>query len=195
MSRQKLLLVDNDHGNLEILGKTLIDSGYEVLTADSADKALRISDAERPNLVILDTQLTKSADIDLTDELLKSATPFIFLCNHEKITQINQENNPGSLGVLERSDDINKMMPGIESALACAEKIRRLRENERRYSNAIQTGRVVDVAVGILMERHHIERDKAFEMLRKKARSERRKLRDIAQEILDAQQKLNQLSP
>lgn len=190
------MLVDDNHENLELLSKTLVDSGYyEVLTANSVDKALRLSAEDQPDLVILDTQLPKSTDIDLTGELLKSGAPFVFLSNHEKITQIDQDGNPGSLGILERSDDISQMIQGIQSALACAGEIRRLRENERRYNDAIQTGRVVDVAVGILMERHHTERDLAFEILRKKARSERRKLRDIAQEVLDAQQKLNQLTP
>lgn len=32
-------------------------------------------------------------------------------------------------------------------------------------------------------------------MLRSKARSERRKLRDLAEELLDAEERLNQLNP
>ncbi|MCU7846761.1 MAG: hypothetical protein KZQ89_01920 [Candidatus Thiodiazotropha sp. (ex Lucinoma kastoroae)] len=47
----------------------------------------------------------------------------------------------------------------IDHALSCTREILRLKESERRYSNAIQTGRVVDVAVGILVERHHIEQE------------------------------------
>lgn len=47
------------------------------------------------------------------------------------------------------------------------------------------------MAVGVLMERLKLERHAAFEMLRQKARSERRKITEIADEVLDAVEALN----
>ncbi|WP_134132533.1 MULTISPECIES: ANTAR domain-containing protein [Kribbella] len=39
--------------------------------------------------------------------------------------------------------------------------------------------------MGILMERHDLDSDKAFEVLRRASQNSNRKLRDIAQELVD----------
>ncbi|MEW8219156.1 MAG: ANTAR domain-containing protein [Candidatus Thiodiazotropha taylori] len=44
------------------------------------------------------------------------------------------------------------------------------------------------------MERHRLNRASAFELLRTRARSQRRSLVDLAQEILDALETLTQIS-
>ena len=51
------------------------------------------------------------------------------------------------------------------------------------------------MAIGILMERYRLERGVAFELLRDRARSSRRKLTDVAGELLDALEKVNQFQP
>ncbi|MCU7853687.1 MAG: ANTAR domain-containing protein [Candidatus Thiodiazotropha sp. (ex Monitilora ramsayi)] len=190
----KLLLVDSNPPSLSTFSKPLKDAGYHVLTTDSVDEGLNLSNSEKPDLVILDLNLPNLAGIDLASEFLDAGIPFIFLCNPENGILDGLSPDPGTHGVLERSLKNVNVLPAIESAVKWAEETRRLRETETRYSHAIETGRVVDVVVGILMERHHLERERAFELLRNKARSERKKLRDLAQEILDALNKINQLT-
>ncbi|MCM8856275.1 MAG: ANTAR domain-containing protein [Candidatus Thiodiazotropha sp.] len=195
MNSQKLLLVISNKKELESLGISLIEAGYEVITASSPSEALYLSNSQQPDLVILEMELYKTKDADLGRELSSNGVPFILLCDEQRSMLSNHEAYTGSLGIIEQTNDITQIIQCINHALSCASEIRRLKESERRYSNAIQTGRVVDVAVGILMERHHIEQERAFEMLRSKARSERRKLRDLAEELLDAEERLNQLNP
>ena len=186
MNSQKLLLVDSKDDTFNRLGKTLTQAGYEVITAASSNEALQISSDFLPDLVILNSQYYNRSDIDLTQKLFESGMLFIFMCSHEIDMLVAHQEQP---------DAILKSMPDIKSALKWAAEIRRLKETEKRYSKAIQTGRVVDVVIGILMERYHIKREKAFELLRQKARSERIQLRTLAQEMLDAQEKLNQIEP
>jgi len=51
--------------------------------------------------------------------------------------------------------------------------------------------REVSMATGILIERSHLDRVNAFEMLRRHARSQRRKLRDVAADVVTAAETLN----
>ncbi|MEL0586562.1 MAG: ANTAR domain-containing protein [Candidatus Thiodiazotropha sp. (ex. Lucinoma kazani)] len=194
MNNQKLLLVISNKNILEPLNISLVEAGYEVITANSPSEALYLSNRQQPDLVILDIELYKTKDAELGRELSSNGMPFVLLCDEQRSTPPNHKTYTGSLGIIEQANDTTHILHCIEHALSCASEIRRLKESERRYSNAIQTGRVVDVAVGILMERHHIEQERAFEMLRSKARSERRKLRDLAEELLDAEERLNQLN-
>ncbi|MCU7843052.1 MAG: response regulator [Candidatus Thiodiazotropha sp. (ex Monitilora ramsayi)] len=191
----KLLLVDANPISRDSLKKILLDVGHMVYDTSSVDEALNLSNSEKPDLVILDIHLPDLAGIDLASELLDSGIPFIFLCQSSEIVKTKLAHLADSQDNLEKTYNYTNQLPAIDAALTWAKEFQRLKDTETRYTRAIETGRVVDVVVGILMERHHLERERAFDMLRNKARSERKKLRDLAQEILDAISKVNKLSP
>ena len=52
---------------------------------------------------------------------------------------------------------------------------------------------MVNVVVGMLMERHRMGRQEAFDLLRNRARSERRKVKDVAEELLESWEHFNLL--
>ncbi|MCG7865599.1 MAG: hypothetical protein B6D70_07070 [gamma proteobacterium symbiont of Stewartia floridana] len=186
MTQKKLLLVSSNEKNLDRLSKILIKANCDVQTAKSKEQALLISDQFTPDLVLLDNTYYNDDGSDLTQGLFESGTLFLFICQHE-IEKISlTSNNP---------DKLLDLLPDINITLKWATDIRRLKETEQRYSKAIQTGRVVDVVIGILMERHNLQRESAFELLRQRARSERVQLRILAQEILDAEEKINAIRP
>ena len=53
----KLLLVDDEEGIRKVLGISLTDSGYTVLTAENGEEALRIFDREQPDIVLTDIKM------------------------------------------------------------------------------------------------------------------------------------------
>lgn len=59
-----------------------------------------------------------------------------------------------------------------------------LLDKNARLEGALDTGNVVNVAIGILMEQKKIKRDEAFEIIRSQARSQRVKVSVIANDIL-----------
>ena len=60
-----------------------------------------------------------------------------------------------------------------------------------QLGHALQARRETSMAVGILMERRRLGRQAAFEALRSQARSQRRRLEDVANEIVNAVDALN----
>jgi len=54
---QKILLVDDEEGIRKVLGISLTDSGFQVLTAENGEEALRIFRAERPPIVFTDIKM------------------------------------------------------------------------------------------------------------------------------------------
>jgi GAF domain-containing protein len=59
-------------------------------------------------------------------------------------------------------------------------------EMSRNLSQALESRPVIDQAKGILMSRHGITAADAFEVLRRRSQDENRKLRDVAQELVDS---------
>jgi CheY-like chemotaxis protein len=81
----KILLVEDNEMNRDMLSRRLQRKGYEVLIAVDSAEGLRMAEAERPDLVLLDMSLP---DVDgwETARLLRAspvgATPIIALTAH-----------------------------------------------------------------------------------------------------------------
>jgi DNA-binding response OmpR family regulator len=61
----KLLVVDDDPDLLALVAFALTNAGYGVVKATDAPEALRVFDAELPNLVILDINLPTGSGFDV----------------------------------------------------------------------------------------------------------------------------------
>ena len=67
----KTILVVEDEENLQILySQELTDSGYNVITVGSGEKALSILDKEKVDLVVLDIRLTGMNGLEALEEML-----------------------------------------------------------------------------------------------------------------------------
>jgi len=195
LGTKKILLVDDDGLVLATFGKGLKDNGYLVSIADNGEEAVRIiSEDGAPDLAILDMRMPGLSGLETAKALKQFDVPVIFLSAYDDDADVKQAVAEGALAYLVKPIDVEKAIPTIEAVLERAEEIRVLRNTEIRLDGALETGNLVNIAVGILMERHRLGRQDAFEILRKKARSEQRKVRDVAEAMLDAWHAFNLLS-
>ena len=194
MKAKKLLLVDDDGLVLATFGKELRDAGYSVSLADRGDEGLRIAAQESPpDLAILDICMPGISGIETAQGLKQVGVPAVFLSAYDDEEYVKQAVEQGALGYMVKPIDVNKAIPTIEAALKRAKDLSYYEETEKRLTGAIETGSIVNVVVGMLMERHKLGRDDAFELLRAKARSEQRKVKSVADEALNAWETFNQL--
>ncbi|KPJ79136.1 MAG: histidine kinase [Deltaproteobacteria bacterium SG8_13] len=71
---KKILLVDDEEGIRKVLGISLADSGYEVLTAENGEQALRLFRKNRPPIVMTDIKMPGIDGISLLQKI-KSELP------------------------------------------------------------------------------------------------------------------------
>ena len=71
-------------------------------------------------------------------------------------------------------------------ALANAHALDRVRAAADQLEQGLKSSRVIGLAMGILVEREHCTEDEAFDMLRVISQNANVKLRDVAQQLLDA---------
>ncbi|AKH22096.1 ANTAR domain-containing response regulator [Sedimenticola thiotaurini] len=188
---KKLLLVDDDALVLATFGRGLRDAGYQVLVAASGDEALELVSAECPDLAILDIRMPGISGIELSRQFNQLKIPVVHLSAYDDQETLQAALEQGALGYLIKPIDVAKAVPTIETALIRAAELWRLQESEGRLNQALDTANVVNFAVGIISERHRIDRRSAFDMMRNQARSERRKVKEIAREILEASDYIN----
>ena len=69
MSREPILIVDDNPQNLKLAKVILAAEGYEVKTAVDAEDALRILESFTPALILMDLQLPHMDGLELTRRL------------------------------------------------------------------------------------------------------------------------------
>jgi len=188
-----LLLVDDDRLVLSTLILGLQQAGYRVSSADSAEDAeVFLASGERPDLAILDIRMPGNSGLYLAERLHElDRIPFVILSAYSDQPMIDQASKLGALAYLVKPMDIPKLVPSLEAALARASELQGLRVSHLQLQAALDAERNINVAVGITMMQYHLQRNDAFNKLRNAARIRRRKLADLATEIVQAGEALN----
>jgi len=187
-----VLVVDDDRVILATLEVGLHDAGYEVSVAGSAKEAVDLMAKSPPDLVILDVRMPGMDGVELAGYLRERTNiPFLFLSAYGDVDLVRTAVAQGALGYLLKPIDIPNLIPSVAAALARGREIERLRDAETRLKTALATEQKTRTAVGVLMERQRLDPQTAFETLRRHARSQRRKITEVADEVINAAQALN----
>ncbi len=190
-----ILLVDDDTLILGLLARALEAAGFRVRIASSGAQALALlADASFvPELAVLDITMPGMSGLELATQMDK--VPYMFLSANDGVGIAEQAAQAGAVGFLLKPIDPVQLLPAVRAALARGAEIQGLKAEEQRLMQALREGRETGMAVGMLMERHRLDRHTALRLLRTHARSSQRKLNDVAAELLDAADILNALGP
>lgn len=193
MSRKtKLLIVDDERLILAALRRGLVESGYDAVTAETAKTATEIVKDDPPDLAILDIRLPESSGVDLGRKLAADfGVPFILLTAFADEQLIADAATAGALGYLIKPIEIVQLIASVESALERSREFAALKIESRDLTAALGHSRDISMAVGLLMERERLDRNKAFAVLRETARRRRTKIEALAKHLLDCSDALN----
>ncbi len=185
-----MLVVDDDRLVLAALAEGLRSADYPVTgTADGAD-ALSIAGHDVPDIALLDVRMPGMSGIDLGRQLRIHGIPFLYLSAYSDQEIVSQATEEGALGYLVKPLDIQQIVPSLEAAFKRAQEISKLRQSEEQLTSALAGSREISMAVGLLMMRDRINREQAFDLLRANARSLRRPVAEVANELLASAEKL-----
>jgi two-component system, response regulator PdtaR len=191
-----ILVVDDDRLVLASIAQTLRGEGYQVSTAGESDEAIRLATSEPlPDLVVLDIRLPGVGGIGVAQYLHeKTAIPFVIFSAFGETDIVEEASRLGALAYLVKPLDPSQMIPAIHAAIERAQEIKKLRESAAKLRGALDERELSAMVVGVLMERFALDREAAFDLLRSQARRERRKVRDLAEELLTSSERMNRLA-
>ena len=117
-----VLLVDDDHTFLLIMGVGLKSMGYTVCTAKDAVNAISAARKNNPDLVVLDVSLPAGDGFLVAERLQNligsSTTPIIFVTASEKAALRERAMKLGAAAFLQKPFDATTLANAIESALS-----------------------------------------------------------------------------
>ena len=119
-AKPHILVVDDDADMLRLLSLRLAASGYEVITADSAESALARLELARPQLVLSDVRLPGRDGLALFDEVRARhpSLPVILLTAHGTIPDAVEATARGVFTYLTKPYDAKELLDKIQQALA-----------------------------------------------------------------------------
>jgi len=192
----RILIVEDDRLALAALVVGLEASGYIVAKAGTGEDALSVCADFDPHLIVMDICLPGISGIEATRQIrMKQDVPVIFLSAVEDAEVVQETIALSSTIHLVKPITLTQLIPAIESMLARNKEIRTLRVSEENLSSALKQSREISVAVGMLMERHNVSAQDAFELLRQHARATRRKTGDVAKDVATGTLKLEPRPP
>lgn len=187
-----ILLVEDDRLVMHTLARGLRDAGYRVLEAGSGERAMQLCADHRPDIALLDMRLSGMSGVDFAYWLKTTReVPFLFLSAYNDSSAVEAAAGLGALGYLVKPLDVSQILPSIHTALHRAEEIRKLHQVEMGLNTALKTSRSISMAIGLLMQRFETDADETFEALRAYCRSNRKRMSDVADQVIDHRQEID----
>ena len=169
------------------LKEILEEEGYEVVgETGRGDEAVDLVRQHHPELAILDIKMPGldglTAAKEITGERLAAV---LILTAFSQRNLIEEARDAGALAYLIKPFTQAELVPAIEVALGRFREMQAIKESNSTLEEQLATRRVVDRAKGILMDDHGLKESEAFDFIQKTAMRDRRKMRDIAQDVID----------
>jgi len=139
MSKERLLVVDDDANLRWVMQTQLEDAGYTVETAADGEEALRAVDQVAPALVITDLRMPGLSGMDLLRRVRESApdVPVILVTAFGSIQSAVEAVKAGAYDYLTKPIDFEELVLVVQRALERSrlmEEVRTLRTNlDRKY--------------------------------------------------------------
>jgi DNA-binding response OmpR family regulator len=183
--RPHILIVEDDRLILSMLSMGLEKAGFSVVRASSGEEALQICSVERFDLILMDIRMPGISGIEAARRIRASVdVPVLFLSAYDDKETVDQAIGQGGMSYLVKPVEINQIVPAIRAVLARAYDLSKLKISENQLNQALDAERHTSIAIGIMMERRKLGAAKAYQLLRAQARPNRRKLAEVAKEIV-----------
>jgi response regulator NasT len=147
------------------------------------------------DLAVLDINMPGMDGLELARRLgERRPLPFLFLSGRDEVDLVRIAAHQGALGYLLKPLKPQQLVLAVEAAMIRGRELAELRDEHSRLGATLAQEQKTRMAVGVLMVRERVDRKRGMELLRSYARSQRRRISDVAQDILDAVEALNAIS-
>jgi AmiR/NasT family two-component response regulator len=176
----RVLIANEKRERLEVLAGIVAGLGHEVIAREIYVKEVGPSTArERPDVALVGLGLSSEHALDLISEIVREAScPVIALVHAKNPAYIEEAAKRGVFAYIVDGDS-----DSLESTLSIT--LRRFAEYQN-LQGAFGRRAMIEQAKGILMARHTINEDAAFEMLRNHSQNNGRKLIDVAEAVVES---------
>ncbi|HEV8098727.1 MAG TPA: ANTAR domain-containing protein [Gaiellaceae bacterium] len=176
----RVLIANERRDRLELLAQVVAGLGHEVIAREIYVKEVgAVTERERPDVALVGLGLSSEHALELITEIVREAScPVIALLSAKDPAYVHEAAKRGVFAYIVDGDSAE-----LQSAIDIT--LRRFAEYQS-LQGAFGRRALIEQAKGILMARHSVDADRAFELLRDHSQHNGRKLVDVAQALVDS---------
>jgi AmiR/NasT family two-component response regulator len=175
----RVLIANERKDRLALVAPIVVALGHEVIAReiDVADVG-PVTARERPDVALVGLGESSEHALELIDKIVREAACPVIVLLHARDPEFVKEASKRGVFAHISDADVEDWQSSIDIVL------RRFAEYHD-LEGAFGRRAMIERAKGILMERHSIDDESAFEMLRERSRIDNRKLVDLAGAVVD----------
>jgi response regulator NasT len=176
----RVLIANERRDRLELLAQVVAGLGHEVIAREIDVKEVgTVTERERPDVALVGLGVSSEHALELISEIVREAScPVIALLSAKDPVYVHEAAKRGVFAYI-----IDSTPEELQSAIDIT--LQRFTEYQS-LQGAFGRRALIEQAKGILMARHAINADRAFELLRNHSQHHGHKLVDVAQAIVDS---------
>ncbi len=169
------------------LRETLEEEGYEVIgETGRGDQAIELVRGLQPDLAILDIKMPGMDGLEAARIINgEKICGVLMLTAFSQREVVEQARDAGALAFLVKPFQKSDLIPAIEVAMGRFRELRSLTGEIDALGEQLESRKVIDRAKGLLMDELGMSETEAFGFIQRTAMSERTRMRDVADHILD----------
>jgi response regulator NasT len=175
----RVLIANERKDRLALVAPIVVALGHEVIAREiDVEDVGPVTARERPDVALVGLGESSDHALRLIDKIVhEAACPVIVLLHAPDPAFVKEASKRGVFAQIS-DDDVEDWQSSIDIVLR---RFAEYHDLEGAFGRRALTER----AKGILMERHSVDEDSAFEMLRERSRIDNRKLIDLAAAVVD----------
>jgi AmiR/NasT family two-component response regulator len=186
----RIAVADDEPDMRDYLARILPRLGHEVVAvAENGRQLVELCRRERPDLVITDIKMPDMDGIAAAVQIYEDKpVPVILVSAYHDAELVERAEADHILAYLVKPIKQTDLAPAIAIAMRRFAQFQSLRKEAADLRQALEDRKVVERAKGVLMRRAVLDEQTAFRRLQKIASDRNRKLVDVAQMILVAEE-------
>jgi response regulator NasT len=169
------------------LRETLEEEGYDVIgETGRGDQAVELVRGLQPDLAILDIKMPGMDGLEAARIINgEKICGVLMLTAFSQREIVEQARDAGALAFLVKPFQKSDLIPAIEVAMGRFRELRSLTGEIDALGEQLEARKVIDRAKGTLIDELAMSETDAFGFIQRTAMSERTRMRDVAERILD----------
>ena len=185
----RVLIANEREDRLALVVPVVAALGHEVIAREiDVSEVGAVTARERPDVALVGLGASSEHALELIDRIVREAAcPVIVLLHAPDPAFVREASKRGVFAHISDSD--------VEDWQASIDIVLRRFTEFHDLQGAFGCRATIERAKGILMERHSIDENAAFAMLRERSRADNRKLIDLATAVVDGHRLLPRVPP
>lgn len=192
MEPLRILIADDESIRLLSLRGQLEQLGHQVIAeASNGEEAVTLAAARQPDLAIMDIKMPIVDGIEAAQRIAEARPiPIILLTAYSEVELIERAAQANIAAYMMKPVSAEDLLPAIALALTRFRQFEALRREVVNLREALEARKIIERAKGVLMRRLGLTEEEAFQRMQRQSQNSNRRLAEVAQAILVADQML-----